>query len=111
MNFEESAEFSKEFKKLLKKYKTLESDLEVFKRNIGEVDLYGNKNFAILHQGERFLIIKARFSCRYLKSRTLRLIYAYYQKQNLIEFIELYFKGDKESEDKSRIKNYIKNYL
>jgi len=109
MNFKELPAFSKEFKKLLKKYKTLESDLQVFKKGIAKVDLLSNKNFAVLHQRERLLIIKARFFCRYLKSKTLRLIYAYYSEKGLIEFIEIYFKGNKENEDRERIKNYIKN--
>ena len=109
MNFNKLPEFSKEFKKLFKRYKTLEIDLEVFKKDIVEVDLSGNKNFAILHQNEQLLIIKARFFCRYLKGKTLRIIYAYYANQKIIEFIEIYFKGNKENEDKERIKNYLKN--
>lgn len=109
MNFNELPEFSKEFKKLLKKYKTLEMDLEVFKKDIVEVDLSGNKNFAILHQNEQLLIIKARFFCRYLKGKTLRLICAYYSEQKIIEFIEIYFKGNKKNENRERIKEYLKN--
>ena len=110
MNFNELPEFSKEFKKLSKKYKTLEIDLKVFKKDIVEVDLSENKNFAILHKNNQLFIVKSRFFCRYLRGRTLRLIYAYYQEENLIEFIEIYFKGNKENEDRERIKKYLKNY-
>jgi len=109
MNFKELPEFSKEFKKLSRKYKTLEADLGVFKKDIAEVDLFGNKNFAVLHKNEQLLIVKARFFCRYLKGKTLRLIYAYHAEQELIEFIEIYFKGNKGNEDKERIKQYLKN--
>ena len=39
----------------------------------------------------------------------IRIIYAYYEKEDVIEFIEIYFKGDKADEDKKRIiKNYTK---
>lgn len=56
-------------------------------------------------------IYKARkFACKSLKgtgSRSgIRIIYAYYEKEDVIEFIEIYYKGDKENEDRERIKKY-----
>jgi hypothetical protein len=33
----------------------------------------------------------------------IRVIYAYFEKQDKIELVEIYFKGDKETEDKKRI--------
>jgi len=56
-------------------------------------------------------IYKARkFACKSLKgtgSRSgIRIIYAYYEKDDIIEFIEIYYKGDKENEDRERIKKY-----
>jgi hypothetical protein len=36
----------------------------------------------------------------------IRIIYAYYEKEDVIEFIEIYFKGDKANEDKKRIIKY-----
>jgi len=39
-------------------------------------------------------------------------IYAYHLKTKtieLIEFIEIYYKGDKENENRERIKDYLKN--
>ena len=53
-------------------------------------------------------IYKARkFACRFLKgtgSRSgIRIIYAYYPDLDKIEFIEIYYKGDKENEDRERI--------
>ena len=82
----------------------------MFKKDIAEVDLSENKNFAILHKNNRLFIVKSRFFCRCLRGRTLRLIYAYYQEENFIEFIEIYFKGNKENKNRERIKNYLKNY-
>ncbi len=43
-----------------------------------------------------------------LKRSTLRLTYAYHEDENKIYFIEIYFKGDKENEDRERIKEYLK---
>jgi len=59
-------------------------------------------------------IYKARkFACKSLKgigSRSgIRIIYAYYEKEDKIEFIEIYFKGDKEAEDRERILKHYKD--
>ncbi len=109
MNFKAINKFDKDFKKLGKKYKSLDDDLHTFQQNIYFVDIDANKNFAVLYKNDQLLIIKARFFCRYLKGSTLRLIYAFHVSSELIEYIEIYFKGDKETEDKDRIKEYLKN--
>lgn len=48
-----------------------------------------------------------RAACRALKGRGsasgLRLIYAYFRDEDAVELVELYFKGDKEQEDRGRI--------
>ncbi len=53
-----------------------------------------------------------KIACRALKGRGvnsgLRLIYAHFQKEEKIIFIELYHKNDKENEDKQRILNQFK---
>jgi len=41
-----------------------------------------------------------------LKGESLRIIYAYHKDRQLVEFIELYSKGNKENEDRRRIKKY-----
>ncbi|MFH1610391.1 MAG: hypothetical protein ABIA91_00705 [Patescibacteria group bacterium] len=110
MNYRVLKIFSREFKKMLKKYRTLEDDLENFKERFIAVDLVSNKNFAIVHQNDKLMIIKSRLYCQTLKGQTLRIIFAYYQKEKIVEFIEIYFKGNKENEDKQRIKEYL-NYV
>ena len=55
----------------------------------------------------RLMIIKARFFCKYLKCKSLRVVYAYYETEKRIVFIELFFKGDKEREDGERIRKYL----
>lgn len=56
-----------------------------------------------------------KFACRALKGRGsksgLRVIYAFYREILKVEFIEMYFKGDQEIEDKERIKEYLKNCM
>ncbi|MCD4674916.1 MAG: hypothetical protein K8S18_02835, partial [Desulfobacula sp.] len=61
-------------------------------------------------------IYKARkFACRSLKGKGsksgIRIIYAYFDKEDKIEFIEIYFKGDKENEDRNRLKKYTKEKM
>ena len=36
----------------------------------------------------------------------IRLIYAYFEDKDVIEFIEIYFKADKEKEDRNRVLKY-----
>jgi hypothetical protein len=64
-------------------------------------------NFTILHNSSELCIVKGRLMCRSLRKRSMRVIYAYHQ--NVIEFvyIEIYFKGNKENEDKARIRQYL----
>lgn len=110
MNFNESMEFQKEIKRLGKKYKSLPNDLQEFCNVVSVVPLGNSKHFNVITQTENFYIIKARLFCRYLKGTSLRIIYSYFEKNRKIEFIELYFKGDKENEDRERIKDYLKNH-
>ncbi len=108
INFSELLAFSKEFKRLARKYKSLTQDIKIFREIISVIPLGNSKHFNIITQTESVRIIKARFFCKYLKGSSLRVIYAYVEKKRRIEFIEIYFKGDKENEDKERIKNYLR---
>jgi hypothetical protein len=102
MKFSQLTEFTKDLKKFSKKYRSIENDLQEFKK-ILTVNPEGNsKHFDIItkKQNPNITIIKARFFCQYLKGSTLRIVYAYFKDETRIEFIELYFKGDKENEDR-----------
>lgn len=109
MNFNELPEFKKELKRLSKKYKSLPNDLQEFCNVVSVVPLGNSKHFNVIIQTELFCIVKARLFCRYLKGTSLRIVYSYFDRKQHIEFIELYFKGDKENEDGKRIKVYLKN--
>lgn len=112
MNFRITIEFQKDFKKLSKKFRSLDSDLAEFKKVLNEFPLGIGKHFNIITKDGSVYIIKARFFCRSLKKKDLRIIYAYIENHQTvemigIEFIEIYFKGKKENEDGERIKEYL----
>lgn len=114
INYRQTRQFENDFKHLRKKYRTLHDDLEELKNVLKIRPLGAGKNFAILTKKHGVTIIKVRLFCRCLKRNSLRIIYAYVEKNSAvefigIEFIELYFKGDKENEDRERIKEYLKN--
>ena len=115
MNFKSTAEFQKDFKKLSKKFRSLDSDLLEFKKVLSEEPLGIGKHFNVITKSDFVYIVKARFFSKSLKKKDLRVIYAYVEDHQIIEmigieFIEIYFKGKKTSEDRERIKNYLKNF-
>ena len=109
-------EFEKDIKKLLKRFKTLEDDLKIFIKN--ELNLYhklkiDNKGIFQVPglKTEIPKIYKAKkFACRSLKGKGvqsgIRVIYAHFEEKDKIELIEIYYKGDKENEDRERISRY-----
>jgi len=109
-------EFEKDFKKLLKRFKTLDDDIETFiNRQLKLTHKLGKDNKGVvpisgLGVGNPKIYKAKRFACKALKGRGgmsgIRIIYAYYEKDDVIEFIEIYFKGDKATEDKQRIIKY-----
>ncbi len=114
MNFEELEEFKKDLKQLLKKYRTLEDDLDVVKKVL-EVnpDERPPFSFRINDLGIETCMIKVKkIACRALKGRGvnsgLRLIYAWFETETRIVLIELYHKNGKENEDRERIIKYFK---
>ncbi len=110
MNFNESPEFQKECKRLGKKYKSLTSDLREFCKVITVAPLGNSKHFSVLTQNDILYVLKARLFCRYLKGSSLRIVYAYFEEKQEIEFIEIYHKGNKANENRDRIKMYTKRY-
>lgn len=108
-NFIALPQFTSEFKSLTKKYKSLPQDLENFKRVVVVEPLGNSKHFHVLAREHGCVVVKARFFCRYLKGVSLRIVYMFVEKSGRFEFLELYFKGDKENEDFSRIRSYLKS--
>lgn len=113
------AEFDRDFKKLAKKFRTLDEDLNTFianqlklthKLNIDNKGVVRISDLGI----EQPQIYKAKkFPCKALKGKGavsgIRIIYAHFEKDDIIEFVEIYYKGNKENEDRERIlKHYSK---
>jgi mRNA-degrading endonuclease RelE of RelBE toxin-antitoxin system len=118
MNYDETKGFTRDLKKLLKKFSSLIDDLEVNKqyrielfhyreidsRSIFEIQGVGNTDEL------KFFKVK-KFQCKDLKGRGaksgIRLIYAYFPVEQKIVFIEIYFKADQANENKQRIIDFI----
>ena len=114
MIFEELTEFQKDLKIPLKKYRTLNDDLDVVKQVLTTApDERPPFSFRIDNLTLETCVIKVKkIACKSLKGRGvnsgLRLIYAYFKEQEKIIFVELYHKNDKDNEDKQRILNNFK---
>jgi mRNA-degrading endonuclease RelE of RelBE toxin-antitoxin system len=106
--------FEQDLKRLLKRFRTLEEDLEVF--IAAQLVLYHKKG---IDNGSIFPLQKApgffkakRFACRSLKGRGgrsgIRVIYQYDSENDRLILVEIYFKGDQANEDRKRISRYMK---
>ena len=107
MTFDERPEFEKERKRLARKYRSLSEDLREFRNVVSVAPLGNQKHFVVIARDENVHVVKARLFCRYLKGSSLRVIYSYFEQEQRIEFIEIYYKGDKENEDRQRVKEYL----
>jgi len=120
IEYSETEKFKKDFKKLRKRFPSLNEDLKVVKSNA--IELFHlhhlNNQSVFLIPGfcsDAIKICKIKkFACRVLKGRGaktgLRLIYAFHVKLMKVDFIEIYFKADQENEDRDRIIYYLKSY-
>lgn len=112
MDFSNLSEFKKDFKKLLKKYLSLEEDLNILKQF-----LYKHPRgfppiiFPIGDLGIKTKIFKVKkFRRKSLKgsgsNSGIRMTYALFEEEQKIEFIEIYFKGNQRNHSKERILKY-----
>lgn len=102
---------------MMKKFETLESDLEVAKKDAIELfHLTHLNNLAVFpipgFCSESIAICKIKkFACKALKGRGsrsgIRVIYAYHPITQKVVFLEMYFKPDQTNEDQDRIKAYL----
>ena len=114
MTFDELLDFKKDLKNLLKKHRTLNEDLAVVKKVL-EITPQERPpfSFRIDNLGLKTCVIKVKkIASKGFKGRGVnsgfRLIYAHFEAEQKITFIELYHKNDKENEDKQRILNNFK---
>ncbi len=119
IHYQNIPEFDKDLKKLLKRFPTLEDDLITARKNA--IELYHIHNidnqsvFEIPHlTTQNIQIFKLKkFACKSLPGKGvksgIRIIYAYCPQSLKVIFLEIYFKSDKENEDKKRILLFLKD--
>ena len=110
--------FDKQFKKLIKKYRTLEEDLAIAKKfAIETFHLHRINNeavFLIPNFNKKIIQIYKikKFSCKALKGKGnrsgIRIIYAFYPEKFAVEFLEIYLK-EKDNSDMDY--EFVRNYL
>jgi len=119
INYKNTEEFQRDLKRLLRKFSSLNEDIEIAKafaielfhlQKINKQAIFPIPNFC----SDEIKIYKLKkFACKSLKGRGvksgIRITYAFHVQTETIEFIEIYFKGEKEMEDKERIKKYLAN--
>jgi mRNA-degrading endonuclease RelE of RelBE toxin-antitoxin system len=104
-------------KKLSRDYRSLEEDLKTFTIALSAripAGLPGIVQIANLGIDVPDPVFKVRkFRCQFLKGRGsnsgLRVIYAFDSATDSITFIEIYFKGRQENEDRERILRYMRS--
>lgn len=121
MHYEETEAFSRDLKKLLKRYRSLKDDLEGVKKNAIELfhctGLDNQSVFRIPNTGtDTFQFYKVKkFACKALKGKGnrsgMRLIYCYIAAEQKVIFLELYHKSDQADADKDRMKDFLSSRL
>jgi mRNA-degrading endonuclease RelE of RelBE toxin-antitoxin system len=122
MNFEHTPEFKKDLKKLAKRWRSLPQDVvdaewaitplyieqEGVDIAVYRKSLLGMKRATILHQTDRYEVVKMRLDVAALgRSDKVRIVFVAIKTKSTIVFIELYSKNEKDREDTKRIKKYL----
>ena len=117
INYKNLPEFDRDFKNLIKRFRTLESDFEIFKKYTIETCYEQNvptTAFVLIEGfcGENFVSCKVRkFACKSLPGRGsqsgIRIVFIWQKDIRTVTFVEIYFKGDKPEEDRARLKSVI----
>jgi len=119
LTYSHTASFQKDLKQLLKKYSSLEADLEIVKKNAIELFHVHKMNNQSIFPVPKFSsdhcqIHKIKkFACKALKGKGaksgIRVIYAYFPVLKKIEFLEIYYKKSGDTDmDYDRAREYFK---
>jgi hypothetical protein len=123
MKYERTAEFDSDFKRLAKRYRSLPTDFEEMKEILLEPHFEQGipVSSKTLVEIEGFCknncrAVKVRkFSCDALKNKGsfsgIRVVFVLQKHERLITFIEIYYKGDKENEDRERLKGFLEQCI
>lgn len=122
INYSSIPEFEMDFKRLRKRFQTLEQDFNRMKKLLLETHYLQGvplpPNSLVDIEGfcsENYKSQKIRkFACASLKGKggnsgiRVILVYEKIKNEHNITFVEMYFKGDKQMEDRDRLKEFIK---
>ncbi len=115
MHISYTDEFEKDLKKLQKKYQSITQDFEILKTVIianptgKDASKHWNEISGISGKDEGMKFFKVRLMCRSVRGSDFRVTYLYNGESIELLFIEMYFKGDKTLEDRSRLYDIVKN--
>ncbi len=118
IDYRQHEKFEKQLKKLIKKYRTLEEDLEIAKKFAIEafhISKINNEAVWLVPKFDKKIVqiykLK-KFSCKALKGKGnrsgIRIIYAFYPEKFEVEFLEIYFK---ERDDSDMDYEFARKYL
>lgn len=118
IKFQRHDRFEKQIKKLIRKYRSLEEDLEIVKKyaiTAFHIENQDNEAAQLVPKFDRktVQIYKIRkFACKALKGKGvrsgIRVIYAFYPEKFEVEFLEIYFK---EKNDTDMDYDFARKYL
>lgn len=125
MNFDETAEFKKDRKRLTKRWRSIPGDIKAAQQYItplyeqlaDDVDIseyrrefFAGKTAAILYTDDDVEVVKMRLDVADLGQRDkTRIIFIAIRTSSTVLFVELYAKNDKNSHDKKRLNTYLKS--
>lgn len=114
IEIEKLDEFDKDVKRLSKKYRTLDEDIDVLDKVL-TTNPHANPTFSFRIEGlgiESCVIKVKKIASKSFKGKGVnsgfRLIYAYFEKEERIVYIEIYHKNEKLLEDRERIKQHFR---
>lgn len=117
IEYSSTKEFERDLKHLLKRFPTLNEDLASAKRNaielfhIHKIDNRSIEQVPKYSNGTVQIFKLRKFACKALKGRGcnsgIRIIYAFLPDNSRIEFIEMYFKGDKHDMNYAMARSYL----
>lgn len=112
MHFEELPVFTKELKRLRKKYPSLDMDLTNIKGVLSHFPKgRGEKHWVMLFEQGSLTVHKTRMMCRSLRGASFRLIYLFDSEKKSMLFVEIYYKGEQENENQARIQEIVQKYV
>ena len=106
--FNRTHEFKKDCKRLAKKFRSLPNDIAELCRVISSQGPKPRPNHTVLlTQNGTASVWKMRLFCDYLKRKSLRIVFLYFEKEDRVDLIEVFHKGDKDNEDSGRYSHYL----